>query len=1542
MHYYNTTAGRDLITVDEILSMYLWNQKTAPKPGELNDSKWIRQPNISGSPLKIDLTTYMQEGPGRFVSAADISFLVDFFNHPDIAPRETSYTHAEIWKILRPKVEKVQELYNIDVSQYTTGIGSHDYLTRAFIFGSSKFTVDFRKIKYKVHQDGTKEISGLRIVPTQLLRSDDRFKENFDFSGGNLLVNSINIHFSETIDPSRIGRTVPIVFENEDSYKGITVHQNLFQELQHRKAQLAYSDSKKNRISALENILKLVKNSPSIAHKDNEGRIVLYNGIGEPTISLKEKGGNYSLIGGKNKEILVGDRGKDLLMGGDGDDTLVGGYGEDTLDGGDGFDTYRADKGDTIIDSDGKGEIFIDGGKLSGAERDKKKDPEGEYKSDDGTTYKWSGGDLTVNGVTIKRFTNGQFGINLKEKNDEEPESPPNNIDPLIIDMNGDGVQTVSRDKGAYFDLDNNGLAERTGWVDGTDAFLVLDRNGNGKIDNGRELFGTYTELSDGSLARNGFDALADFDSNRDGILDENDEIWSRLQLWQDRNTNGFTDKNELTFLRDSHLASINLTYTQTSHTDENNNAHRQASTVTHKDGTTSAVEDIWFDASVSDTKSAVTVEMGEDIKALPNVFAFGKVHNLHTAMALDAELKERVKAYISASQPEQAALLDELIYHWARGNDVKQDRWFGDVDSRKFAVLENLTGISINVRGNTREQLLSEYERFSRYVAAQIKSQTVYQAIFSSVMLQYDPATQSVAYDWGQFNRHIASLLEQGKVDEVNALTDIANNLGNYSGSLKNHYVYATESNAGQTTELQGNGRKGTLIGSSAEDILTGGAGDEVLYGGKGNDTLEGGWGNDIFVFDPGWGQDRIMERDSNELNVLSFNDITPEQLLVRNIDGNMRITRLDSEDSVTVDYQFGYPDASPIDRIVFSDGTSWDIDTIREMAVKGTAEADNIVGVTERDVIYAGDGDDIIRARGKIYGEDGNDRLSVRDDMYKLEGVLLSGGAGDDILEAGEGTMRFIDGAGYDVGYDETEGSDWADTDVKISAEEQIPSNTLDGGSGNDVMYGSFDNEIYYFDAGFGQDDIYERREGQNYSNVADSYDIIRFGEGISATDIQYIREGNNLILRHQNGIDRLTVHNHFMGPNNHYKINAVEFSDGTSFTTEQFESQIAYYGTDNAENIFGQDSAESIYGLGGNDYIDGRGGDDRLFGGAGNDRLKGGSGNDILNGGAGDDHYYYTSGSGQDIIDQTGGGKDILFTNDVTADRLSFRKENNDLLVIIDQDESQSVRVKAHFLGGEKAIYGVQPNNGYTITANDIVSRIKAQEAGGNYTRVVEGTEANDSLVGSSGNDLILGQSGNDNLFGFGGDDRLEGGEGNDYLAGGNGRGNGSGNDILLGGAGKDTLYGEDGNDLLMGGEGDDNYLYYSGNGIDLIDTGGGVDRLYFQKIKSSRLSFHRSQNDLVALVDKDPGQQVRVIGHFNGNHRALTGIGCEDGYFNTTSIADRLTPLPYIDAQVNDMVDKMIQAMSVFDAQSAGGIVSTIQEDMKNQVQLAPSV
>ncbi|MDR1349171.1 MAG: hypothetical protein LBJ59_00030, partial [Zoogloeaceae bacterium] len=73
------------------------------------------------------------------------------------------------------------------------------------------------------------------------------------------------------------------------------------------------------------------------------------------------------------------------------------------------------------------------------------------------------------------------------------------------------------------FDHDGDGIKTGTGWVKGDDGFLVLDRNGNGQIDDGSELFGVDTIKSNGQKATSGLDALADLDSNGDGVFDQND-----------------------------------------------------------------------------------------------------------------------------------------------------------------------------------------------------------------------------------------------------------------------------------------------------------------------------------------------------------------------------------------------------------------------------------------------------------------------------------------------------------------------------------------------------------------------------------------------------------------------------------------------------------------------------------------------------------------------------------------------------------------------------------------------------------------------------------------------------------------------------------------------------------------------------------------------------------------------------------------------------------------------------------------------------------
>ena len=108
-----------------------------------------------------------------------------------------------------------------------------------------------------------------------------------------------------------------------------------------------------------------------------------------------------------------------------------------------------------------------------------------------------------------------------------------------MVDLDGDGVETVTAEGGVYFDHDANGFKENSGWVGQDDGILVRDINGNGIIDNGTELFGNNSVLSSGEKAVNGFEALKDLDDNNDGIFDRNDKAWNEVKIWQDKNFNG-------------------------------------------------------------------------------------------------------------------------------------------------------------------------------------------------------------------------------------------------------------------------------------------------------------------------------------------------------------------------------------------------------------------------------------------------------------------------------------------------------------------------------------------------------------------------------------------------------------------------------------------------------------------------------------------------------------------------------------------------------------------------------------------------------------------------------------------------------------------------------------------------------------------------------------------------------------------------------------------------------------------------------------------
>jgi len=143
---------------------------------------------------------------------------------------------------------------------------------------------------------------------------------------------------------------------------------------------------------------------------------------------------------------------------------------------------------------------------------------------------------------------------------DARRRAPGPRKDPIALDLNRDGkITTTSREEGVNFDLDGNGFAEKAGWISGDDALLVRDVNGDGKISNGGELFGDQTELKDGTIAESGFEALSELDSNGDGKISEDDDEFSTLRVWNDKNQDGLSQVDEMQSLSNAFKSVVHM-----------------------------------------------------------------------------------------------------------------------------------------------------------------------------------------------------------------------------------------------------------------------------------------------------------------------------------------------------------------------------------------------------------------------------------------------------------------------------------------------------------------------------------------------------------------------------------------------------------------------------------------------------------------------------------------------------------------------------------------------------------------------------------------------------------------------------------------------------------------------------------------------------------------------------------------------------------------------------------------------------------------------
>lgn len=249
----------------------------------------------------------------------------------------------------------------------------------------------------------------------------------------------------------------------------------------------------------------------------------------------------------------------------------------------------------------------------------------------------------------------------------------PPRKDPLTLDLDGDVIETIVASSSILFDHDGDGIKTGTGWISADDGFLVLDRNGNGGIDNGAELFGDSTPLSAGGNATDGFAALKQEDSNDDGKVDSTDANWTQLRVWRDMNQDRISQASELLTLDALGITSFNTAKTDNNQTLANGNQIADLGSYTKADGSVGTMGEVGNMADVNLADETFyrefpdQIPLAEGVAELPEMQGSGKVRDLHEAASQSTELKDLLTQFSQATTRQaQRALVDQMLDAWA------------------------------------------------------------------------------------------------------------------------------------------------------------------------------------------------------------------------------------------------------------------------------------------------------------------------------------------------------------------------------------------------------------------------------------------------------------------------------------------------------------------------------------------------------------------------------------------------------------------------------------------------------------------------------------------------------------------------------------------------------------------------------------------------------------------------------------------------------------------------------------------------------------
>ena len=763
--------------------------------------------------------------------------------------------------------------------------------------------------------------------------------------------------------------------------------------------------------------------------------------------------------------------------------------------------------------------------------------------------------------------------------------------DPLALDLDGDGIETVATRgfAGALFDHRSQGIRTATGWVSADDGLLVRDLNGNGIIDNGAELFGDNTKLADGSFAQHGYAALAELDSNGDGIVSAADTAFQTLRVWQDLNQDGISQNNELRTLEELGIQSLNVAYKDVNQNLGNGNTLAQQGSYTKKDGTTAQAGDLLLAADNLYSRFKDKVELTDEQAKAANLSGIGRLRDLREAAALSGDLANVLKAYSAADTKEaQMALLDSLIHEWAETDSewgkkppmrlstdwtqtanegialtpaqaerLKNNRLMFlsekaqaaiDAARDRIAVLDAYTGQdSSTLYYMSEEDALNivkvtndTYENLAKNIYQNLLFQTRLLPYLNQISFKMENDTFTL-----DFSGLVQAFNHVKETNPQKAFVDLAEMLA--YGELRSWYEgrrlmadYVEEAKKagkfedyqkvlGQETVALLAKTSGTQADDTLQNIGFGNNKNVSLYGNDGNDTLIGGAGNDYL--NGGSGSDTYVFGEGFGQDTVNNYDLsTGRKDIIRFTDGitadMLNFTR--EGEHLLIKAKDGSGQVT-VQHYFQNDGSgAYRIDEIHFDNGKVLD-----VATVKKLVQQSTDGSDNLYAYhsgSTLNGGLGDDSLYGADGADTLNGGKgndwLSGGNGNDMLNGDEGDDSLYGNHGDDV-LNGGAGND------NLFGEDG--NDTLIGGAGNDYLNGGSGSDTYVFGEGFGQDTV------NNY-HVDKNSDTMHF-KGFKAADVHFIRSGSDLVLSASEQ-DNVRISGFFYGEN--YRVDTFVFDD------------------------------------------------------------------------------------------------------------------------------------------------------------------------------------------------------------------------------------------------------------------------------------------------------------------------------------------------------------------------------------------------------------